>query len=192
MHATASPRASGSPLVAGARRLGPLDALAGWGPVRHAGSAARLSTFVRERARFLAADLLGLPGVRRYHLVDGGRPVLLRHGTIDVWVFVEMFVQRLYEPPPAVAAALERAGEPLVLDLGANVGMFGLHALTRHPGARVVAYEPEPRNAAQHRRLVELNGAGDRWRLVEACAGPRDGSVRFMAGQEAGSHIVDG
>jgi FkbM family methyltransferase len=192
MHATASTRASESPLIARARRLGPLDALVGWGPVRHAGSAARLSTFVRERARFVAADLLRLPGVRRYHLRDGGRPVLLRHGTIDVWVFVEMFVRRLYEPPPAVAAALERAGEPLVLDLGANVGMFGLNTLTRHPGARVIAYEPEPRNAAQHRRLVELNGVGDRWRLVEACAGARDGSVRFMAGQEAGSHIVDG
>ena len=192
MHATGAPRASESPLLARARRLGPLDALAGWGPVRHAGSAARLSTFVRERARFAAADVLGVPGYRRYHLADGGRPVLLRHGTVDVWVFVEVFVRRLYEPPPAVAAALERAAEPLVLDLGANIGMFGLNALTRHPGARVIAYEPDPRNAAIHRRHVELNDVGGRWRLVEACAGPRDGSVRFMAGQEAGSHIVDG
>jgi FkbM family methyltransferase len=192
MNAAVGARTSESPLVARARRHAPLDALAGWGPVRHAGSAARLSTFVRERARFAAAELLGLPGVRRYHLRDGGRPVLLRHGTIDTWVFVEMFVQRLYEPPPAVAAALERAGDPLVLDLGANIGMFGLDALTRHPGARVIAYEPEAGNAAIHRRLVELNGDGDRWRLVEACAGARDGTVRFMAGQGPGSHIVDG
>src|SRR5829696_10504297 len=117
MHATGAPRASESPLLARARGLGPLDAVAGWGPVRHAGSAARLATFVRERARFAAAELLGLPGVRRYHLRDGGRPVLLRHGTIDLWVLVEMFIRCLYEPPPAVAAALERAAAPRVLDL---------------------------------------------------------------------------
>jgi FkbM family methyltransferase len=192
MDATAAPRSAESPLVASARRLGPHDAVAGWGPVRHAGSAARLATFVRERARFAAAEMLRLPGVRRYHLRDGGRPVLMRHGTIDVWVFVELFVKRLYEPPPAVAAALERVAAPLVLDLGANIGMFGLDALTRHPGARVIAYEPEPGNAAIHRRLIELNGGGDRWRLVEACAGPRDGSVSFMAGHGPGSHIVEG
>jgi FkbM family methyltransferase len=192
MHATAAPRSAESPLVARARQFGPLDQLAGWGPVRRAGSAARLSTFVSERARFAAADVLSLPGVRRYHLLDGGRPVLLRHGTIDLWVFYEVFVGRLYEPPAVVAAALERADEPLVLDLGANIGMFGLHALSRHPRARVIAYEPEPGNAAIHRRLVELNGDDGRWRLVEAAAGPRDGSVRFMAGEGPGSHIVDG
>ena len=192
MHAPAVPRASESPLVARARRLGPLDALAAWGPVRHAGSAARLSTYVRERARFAAADVLGLPGYRRYHLSDGGRPVLLRHGTIDVWTFVEVFMRRLYEPPPAVAAALARAERPLVLDLGANIGMFGLDVLTRHPDARVIAYEPDARNAAVHRRLVELNGDDGRWRLVEAAAGAHDGSVRFMAGLQTGSHIVEG
>ena len=190
MHATAAPRASESPLVASARRIGPLDTLAGWGPVRRAGSAARLSTFVRERARFAASDLLGLPGYRRYRLAGGGRTVLLRHGTIDVWTFVEVFMRRLYEPPPEVAARLARIERPLVLDLGANIGMFGLDVLTRHPGARVTAYEPDAHNAAVHRRVVELNGDGGGWRLVEAAAGARDGSVRFTTGGETGGHIV--
>src|SRR5829696_3982223 len=157
MHATGAPRASESPLLARARRLGPLDALAGWGPVRHAGSAARLSTFVRERARFAAADVLGLPGYRRYHLADGGRPVLLRHGTVDVWVFVEVFVRRLYEPPPAVAAALERAAEPLVLDLGANIGMFGLNGLTPHLAAGEIADARDPHNGDVTRYHDEQN-----------------------------------
>jgi FkbM family methyltransferase len=191
MHATAAPRASESPLVSRARRLGPLDAVAGWGPVRHAGSAARLSTYVRERVRFAAADVLGLPGYRRYHLADGGRAVLLRHGTIDVWTFVEVFMRRLYEPPPAIAERLGRAPSPLVLDLGANIGMFGLDALTRYPAARVVAYEPDAHNAAVHRRVVELNHDDGRWRLVEAAAGARDGRVRFTAGLQTGGHIVE-
>jgi len=180
-----------SPLIRRARRLPVAKALVDWGPVRHAGSAARLGTLVRETARFAAADLLGLPGVRRYHLRQGGRPVLLRHGSVDVWTFVEIFARRLYEPPAAVADALRRAEAPLVVDMGANIGMFGLDVLSRHPRARVVAYEPDRGNVEIHRRLVGLNTAGERWSLVEGCAGPRDGTVRFLPGQETGSHIVE-
>ena len=191
MPVAAAPRATESPLVARARRVGRIDALTGWSPVRHAGSAARLSTYVRERARFAAADVLGLPGYRRYRLADGGRTVLLRHGTIDMWTFVEVFIRRVYEPPPAVAARLARSERPLVLDLGANIGMFGLDILTRHPSARVTAYEPDAHNAAVHRRVVELNGDGGRWRLVEAAAGARDGRVRFTAGRETAGHVVE-
>ena len=180
-----------SALIRRVRRLPVADALVDWGPVRHAGSAGRLGSLVRETPRFAAADLLGLRGVRRYHLREGGRPILLRHGTVDVWTFVEVFARRLYDPPAAVEAALRRAEAPLVVDMGANIGMFGLDALTRHPGARVVAYEPDAESAAIHRRLVDLNAAAERWSLVEACAGPRDGAVRFLPGQETGSHIVD-
>ena len=64
-----------SPLIQHARRLPAGDALMDWGPVRHVGSAARLGTLVRESTRFAAADLLGLHGLRRYHLRSGGRPV---------------------------------------------------------------------------------------------------------------------
>ena len=181
-----------SPLIQHARRLPAGDALMDWGPVRHAGSAARLGTLVRESTRFAAADLLGLHGLRRYHLRSGGRPVLLRHGTVDLWTFVEIFARRLYEPPAVVAEALRRAESPLVVDMGANIGMFGLDVLTRHPGARIMAYEPDAENAAIHRRLVGLNAAGERWSLVEACAGARDGTVSFLPGQETGSHIVEG
>jgi len=172
------------------RRLPLVAGLPDWGPVQHAGSAARLGSFVKETPRFAAADLLGLRGVRRYHLRDGGRPILLRHGTIDVWTFLEVFVRRLYEPPPAVAASLAETDEPLVLDLGANIGMFGVDVLTRRPGARVVAFEPDAHNAAIHRRLLTLDDAGGRWTLVEACAGAQDGAIRFLPGQETGSHIV--
>jgi FkbM family methyltransferase len=178
-----------SAVVRRARRVPVAAAVVDWEPVRHAASARKLGSLVQESARFAAADLLGLTGVRRYHLRRGGRPVLLRHGTIDVWTFYEMFVRRVYEPPPAVAAALERAEAPRVVDLGANIGMFGLDVMTRFPRARVTAYEPDAGNAAIHRRLVELNAAPD-WRLVEACAGADDGTVTFLTGQETASRIV--
>jgi len=172
-----------------ARRIPVAASVVEWEPVRHAASARKLGALVRESSRFAGADLLGLPGVRRYHLRDGGRPVLLRHGTIDMWTFYELFAARVYEPPPPIAAALARAGAPRVVDLGANIGMFGLDVLTRHPEARITAYEPDVRNAAIHRRLIELN-ATPAWQLVEAAAGAADGSVTFLTGQETASRIV--
>jgi FkbM family methyltransferase len=179
-----------SSLVRTARRIPGAAAVLDRRSVRHAAAARRLGSLVRESVGFAGADLLGLGGVRRYHLRASGRPVLLRHGTIDVWTFYEIFARRLYEPPPALARALGRMPSPVVLDLGANIGMFGLDALARNPGARVIAYEPDARNAIIHRRLIELNDVGDRWRLVEACAGATEGSVAFLSGHETASRIV--
>jgi FkbM family methyltransferase len=159
---------------------------------QHVASATTMGRLVRETPRFVANELRGATGVRAYTMREGGRTVLLRHGTIDPWTFNEVFVLRLYEPPEPVAALLGAVREPVVLDLGANIGMFGLYALQRYPDARVTAYEPDVESAAIHRRLIERNAPGRTWRLVEACAGPRDGTVTFLPGQETESRIVDG
>lgn len=172
--------------IPGARRL--VDAR----PVQHLASAMAMGRVVRETPRFMANELRGASGVRAYTMRSGGRTVLLRHGTIDPWTFNELFVLRLYEPPPPVAALLAGVREPVVLDLGANIGMFGLDALQRYEGARVTAYEPDAESAAIHRRLIELNPSERAWRLVEACAGPAHGTVAFLPGRETESRIVDG
>jgi FkbM family methyltransferase len=179
-------RADDSSLLQRAARLPPLQ----WQPVRHAGSARKLGMLVRETARFAGADLLGLEGVRRYHLRHGGHPVLLRHGTVDIWTFAELFDLRLYEPPAVVERQLQAAAEPLIVDLGANIGLFGVDMLARFPAARVVGYEPEAENAGIHRRLLDITG-NDRWSLVEACAGPDAGTVSFLPGQETGSRVLE-
>jgi FkbM family methyltransferase len=180
-----------SKLVRRVRRVPVARTALEWRPVQHAASARRLGALVRESARFALADLTGVTGLRRYHLRRGGRPVLLRHGTIDIWTFNEIFLRRLYDPPSAVAAALARADPPRVVDLGANIGMFGVDLLSRYPRACVTAYEPDPANAAIHRRLIALNAAEERWQLVQACAGSEDGTVTFLSGRETASRIVE-
>jgi FkbM family methyltransferase len=45
------------------------------------------------------------------------------------------------------------SGEPIVLDLGANVGVFSLMAASANQGARVFAYEPGLPNI----RMIEMN-----------------------------------
>ena len=150
----------------------------------------RIGGHVRQRGRFVANQLHGAGEARRYELRAGGLPVLLRHGTVDVFTFDEVFHRRLYEPPRPVAEALSRTAAPRVVDLGANIGLFGAWVLSRQAGARIVAYEPDPDNAAMHRELIALSGRGDAWRLVEACAGARAGEVWFRPGLESASHVV--
>jgi FkbM family methyltransferase len=154
-------------------------------------SVVRLSGLVRERPRFIARQAARRPTVGRYRLAGSPVAFHLRHATDDVATLDQVVGRRHYQLPAPVRYALRGAGRPLeIVDLGANIGLFGAEALTRWPDAHVVAFEPDPANAAVLRRTIAAN-AGRRWELVAACAGVEDGEVAFAAGQFANSRIAD-
>lgn len=136
---------------------------------------------VQERVRFLAREALRRPVVRAYRLRGSGAVIHVRHATPDVAALGEVFYERQYEPPTAVAAFLANLGRPpAILDLGANVGYFTVDASLRFPGSRIVAFEPDRANAALMRRTLEANGLDAE--LVEAAASTSDGEVPFAQG----------
>ena len=144
---------------------------------------------VRPWAPFVVRELLRRRGTRVYRLSESGLRLALRHRSGDAATLTEVFHLRYYDPPAAVTRAL---GEPQrILDLGANVGVFGAYAAARWPHAQIVSYEPDPDNVAVHKRTIAENGLGHRWTLVPEAAGARDQEVRFSAGLEALSHVVD-
>jgi FkbM family methyltransferase len=107
-------------------------------------------------------------------------------------VLDEIFSQQEYEPPPEAERALSALpAAPRIVDLGANIGLFGAWTLARFPEATIVAVEADPANAAIHRRTIEANGLDARWRLVEGFASTAPGVVRFAAGRHATSHAAD-
>jgi FkbM family methyltransferase len=144
---------------------------------------------VREPARFTAAELLGPRGRAQVHQIEDGR-VVLRHRTRDIDIFDEIFVGRAYEPPSAVAAHLSEHAPETVLDLGANVGLFGVYALARWPAATVTSVEPDAGNLPLLGRCVEVNGAAGRWRIIAACAASRPGVAAFSGGRFADSAVA--
>jgi FkbM family methyltransferase len=137
---------------------------------------------------FAGRELLHRRVLARYRLRGSGLTVYIRHGTGDVVTLGEVFDKPDYAPVEPVRRLLGDA--PRVLDLGANVGLFGAYALGLWPGATVTAFEPDPENAAVHRKAIEANGLGTRWRLVESAAAAHDGPVSFAAGRAALSHVV--
>jgi FkbM family methyltransferase len=149
------------------------------------------ASLVRERLRFAASELRRRPTTGVYRLRESGVAIALRHHTGDVMVLDEIFSQREYDPPEVLTAALARLpSDARIVDLGANIGLFGAWALGRFPEANVLAVEADPANAAVHRRAIEANHSSERWRLIEAFAATTAGTVRFTAGQHATSHAA--
>jgi FkbM family methyltransferase len=157
------------------------------------GMALRFYLF-QERARFIRSELLARQSTGRYHLRPAGIAVCLRHHSPDIYTLDEIFAQQVYDFPPTVLKALSVARErPLeVLDLGANIGLFGAYVLARFGDARITALEPDPSNASIHRCCIEANEREETWKLWESYASTADGQAIFVAGNFATSHGAAG
>jgi len=133
-------------------------------------------------------------GARRtacYRLRDLDHVVCCRHGTHDLEIVHELFVQRAYELPPPVRQRLASTGRPLdVVDLGANIGAFSVFVHSVLPVARLVAVEADDENFAVLRTCRARNPSGVEWRLVQRAAAASSGSVRFLAGRFASSRVA--
>lgn len=148
-------------------------------------------TLVRSPLQFALNELRPGDVTAVYRLREGGVSVVIRHRTADVLVLDEIFSQREYEFPPAVTAVLAELERPLkIVDLGANIGLFGAFVLARYPDAYVVGVEPDPANAAIHRRAIEANRTA-RWTLVQAAAAAAPGTMAFRSGGFTRSHAAE-
>jgi len=178
-----APRAAGHAAVEFARRVGghprvlPLTALL------------LRARCVRQSGRFVARELARSKTEHLYRLRQNGLRVSIRHGTGDIVTLGELFHETFYVPDAEIDRQLGNVSR--IVDLGANIGLFGAFAAARWPGARIDAYEPDPGNADVHERTIAANHLGERWRLVRAAAGNQDGTASFAAGAAALSHLVD-
>jgi FkbM family methyltransferase len=80
-----------------------------------------------------------------------GLNVVCRSGTNDWGVIHELYFKGIYNR--AMAFLKDIPGRPVILDLGANIGLFSLMAAATHAKAEIHAYEPGPPNY----RLFEIN-----------------------------------
>lgn len=74
------------------------------------------------------------------------RKIWLRPATSDLEVFHEIFADKDYE------FACWDISPKLIVDAGANIGLTSLYFSMRHPGAKIIAIEPEPSNLEILRR----------------------------------------
>jgi FkbM family methyltransferase len=174
-------------------RAGPARATIKSRPAQHLIQAARGARAVREPLRF-AARQFGRPRVAGYRLRAYDITVFLRHRSRDVNILNEIFGgtagRKSYEPPARLAAQLDAARAPRVLDLGANIGLFGAYVLGRWPQASIESFEPDPSNARLLVRLIAANRRDLSWSVSELAVANRAGELEFAAGMHADSHVL--
>jgi FkbM family methyltransferase len=139
------------------------------------------------RARALAPSLgfiLGEVrhrGERAYTVRGTDVACFVEHGTTDVPTLDQAFIGRYFEPPIEVAPYLATiADDPIVLDLGANIGLWSVWAGESLRPSRTIAVEPIPRNCRLLARNLELNPR-TRGDVICAAAGTEEGSATFAA-----------
>lgn len=103
----------------------------------------------------------------------------LRPNTTDADIHAEIFDEQVYRAAPHI-----HLGD-IVVDLGANVGMFTVYAASL--GARVIAVEPFPENLPQLQKNVTAAGFSDQVEAMPYACGDRNGECVIIAGDtEAG------
>lgn len=149
-----------------------------------------LAVVPRQRLAYSWCEARGGGTARAWLLNETRRAVTVRCGTRDRDILREIFVDRGYAPPPEADEILSLRKDPRVVDLGANIGLFGLWVLGRWPEARLHSFEPDPDNLVILDHNVAVAGVGSRWTVTRACAAPAAGTVQFLAGRQADSRTV--
>lgn len=153
------------------------------GALRRASAIPRLIFGVRGWTR-LAADAMGRKR-GPYTVQTRGCGCELRGGASDWWIFLEIFVFGIYR---RVEGDTRKA--KVVIDVGANVGLFAVYAAGLNRNAEIHAFEPFPKNLAQLEKNLALN-PGHRVKPHLAAVSDKSGTATlyFTPGDDSGCSL---
>jgi FkbM family methyltransferase len=129
---------------------------------------------LRERLEHSAPGELVTIGNLRLRITDGPNAYMQ---------YKDEFVQGIYRFTTTNPS-------PLVVDGGANMGMFSIVTKRDHPGARIIAFEPDPAVYGILQENLQANGVHD-VTLVNAGLAGTAGTATFAPDGEAGGKLSD-
>jgi FkbM family methyltransferase len=135
---------------------------------------------VRESGEYVLNTLRRSRAPRRYRLRSTGYAFCLRHHTEDVAIFRKFAADRDYDFPDEIASRLKDR-RISVVDLGAHIGLFGVHVRAHADVSSMVSFEPDEQNAELVEQVIREHGGA--WKLIRACASNRSGETRFAGGR---------
>ena len=105
-----------------------------------------------------------------------------RFGTLStLYIYKEIFVDCCYD-------MIFDGPAPLILDIGANSGLFALRLKQLYPSAKIACYEPYPPNFAQLENTIAVNCL-DGVTPLQKAVGPKPGRAKlFIHRRNMGGH----
>jgi len=95
----------------------------------------------------------------------------------DLKTFWQIFLRRVYQV---------RTSDEVILDLGANIGLFSLYAARTAPQARIFSFEPFPSTFRRLSETIQNHNLGERVTCLNYAATGSDG-IRIMPDVEVPS-----
>lgn len=154
------------------------------GALRRATSVPKLIWNVHGWTR-LVADAMGRRRAPYTVRTRSGCGCELRGGASDWWIFLEVFVFGIYR---RVEDDARRAA--VIIDIGANVGLFALYAASLNRNAQIHAFEPFPANFKQMERNLALNpGHRIQAHLAAVAEATGTATLYFTPGDDSGCSL---
>lgn len=125
------------------------------------------------------------PSVPMNVRMKSGLHLSVRPGTSDFLIIREVLVWGDYEPP-----GFEIGKNFIVVDVGAQIGVFSVMAARKASSGRVISFEPHPENHALLQKNKEENGLHHMKihnRAVAACSGPL---TFYISSFNTGGHSI--
>jgi FkbM family methyltransferase len=115
------------------------------------------------------------PQPAEYRLFGGLRVLVgaRRQDRTALYTVGEVFVDKIYR----IGAKLRES--PVVVDLGANIGIYSLYAAHTYRNASVYSVEPDEINFAQLQANIAANGLEGKVHAIRAAVAPEDGELTF-------------
>lgn len=150
----------------------------------------RAAAVVDHPLRFSYRELLS--NTMESHTLNGFT-IHIRHQSRDVNILNDVFGATgggpAYAPPSEILTAKGHTFRS-VLDLGGNIGLFGLYAFMEFGSSRIVSVEPDAENLRLLRLTVSKNELSSRWTILEGAAGVADRIASFASSLGPDSRIV--
>src|SRR5438876_11006067 len=132
-------------------------------------------TCMKETSRWWSLTL-GYLGIRRLMTpfevrLRSGEVLVLGERT-DLVIFWLIFVRRHYPV---------RSSDRVIVDVGANIGLFTLYAAIEAPAARIISIEPFPETCQRLRHLVNTNRLAERVTIVNCAISGSSGPAAMDA-----------
>lgn len=119
-------------------------------------------------------------GYMRVKLNSGLQVLLNRAKRGEAETFLEMFIGEpyLHHMPKHI----KQKKSPVVVDIGANIGLFTLYACTKLSKPRIYAYEPDALNFRELAQNISANGLQSQVKPFNLAVG-KSGTIRFFAAE---------